>query len=231
MCFCQWHHSRPPWLKAIIDFLRPGNVCLAQVCWVDQPTQDLHIGSQNEDESTQRSNEEGGSLPMAAKAWGHLQGCKAVSGSSCLSSSFWPQPPHLPGYRCIEVAWVGIHACAAWATKWIILCISMWFTQPKASQGQLHHLQTRVFGYSVGSREIPILPARLGWLLDPNWSSATPKAIQRSCQPADFPILGKASPVLVRCVLASVIVYTYNYFYIKFIIQMLFSKFEYAVIF
>ena len=50
---------------------------------------------------------------MAARAWGRLHGCKAVSGSSCSSPSLWPQPPHLPGYRCVEVAWVGIHACTA----------------------------------------------------------------------------------------------------------------------
>ena len=98
---------------------------------------------------------------MVARAWGHLHGCKAASGSSHLSSSFQPQPLHLPGYRCIEVAWVWIHACAARATWQVMTCHSMWIPKPKASQSQLRHHWTWVPGYSVGGWEMPILLARL----------------------------------------------------------------------
>ena len=144
---------------------------------------------------------------MAAGAWGRLRGCKAVSSSSHSSPSLRPQPLHLPGYRCVEAAQVGIHACTAWAARRVMSHNSMRILKLKSSRSQLCHHQTRVPRHSVGGWEMPILFARLRWLLDPNWSSATdwciPKATWRSCQPADLLIPWKASPVLVQCVLAA----------------------------
>ena len=125
-CCFQWHHSRPLTTQGHHQLPEAWEChCHAWVHWVDQPTQHPHTGSCNEDESIQRSSEERGSLPMFAGEWGCLQGCKVVSGSTCLSSSFWPQPPYLPGYRCIKDAQVGIHACAAQATRQIMSCNSM----------------------------------------------------------------------------------------------------------
>ena len=95
----------------------------------------------------------------------------------------------------------GLGFMAAQATRLVTSRNSMWIPQLKASQSQLRHHRTRVPGYSVGGREMPILLARLRRLLDPNRSLATdwriPEATWRSCQTADLPILGKASPILI----------------------------------
>ena len=180
-------HSRPLMTQGIIDFLRPGNITALFVGLINQ----LNIFML---EVAMKMNPFRGLLKKgAAFQWlpehtAAFENAKWSLVHHVHLHHFDRSLPHLPSYRCIKVPWVEIHACAAQATRQIMSCDSMWSLQPKASWSLLHHHWTQVPGYSVGSREMPILLVRLRWLLDPNQSSATdwciPKATCRSCQPS-----------------------------------------------